>query len=329
MAGREGARVIALDWGSTSCRAYLLDENAVPLAYASSDEGVLAVSAGTDPGPQRAAAYEAALHRLCEDWVKDGSLPIIACGMVGSDQGWATVPYASLPLDLCEPAFVLEPVQTRFGTMHIVPGVESTGTAPDVIRGEETQLVAGMLELIAAGGADGDNVFVLPGTHSKWARTSGTRLVEFRTWMTGEMYALVREHSIVGRAAQPSKRADWGAFDAGVERARAFADDGILGTLFSTRALVLANKLSPRSVDDYLSGLMIGAETVSVVQGWLGGHAGPIRMSGSAVLSERYERALSALNVTTVRASPDATASALGHLAERAGLVTRSFEESR
>ncbi|MEN9627252.1 MAG: hypothetical protein RJA10_479, partial [Pseudomonadota bacterium] len=198
-----GTTLIALDWGTSNLRARRLGAGGQLLDERSAPVGVMAV-------PER--RFEDALRALCGDWI--GAAPLVASGMVGSRQGWVEAPYLPCPASLQAAAAQLTAVPLLGGAvLHIVPGLVCTGPdgQADVMRGEETQLWG-------AGLADG-SCCLLPGTHSKWAWVGADGTIErFQTGMTGELYAVLVQHSILGRLMQP-----------GTAAPAAFADGARLG----------------------------------------------------------------------------------------------------
>ena len=343
------ARLVALDWGTSSCRAYLLTEDGTVLDHRSNGDGVMRVTGGArEAGTTRAQAFDQALRALCLDWVEGspGPLPVIASGMVGSDQGWAAAPYVELPADPLAAPLPLTTVDSSLGPVHILPGLAAPGTLPGLLRGEETQIVGALLADRAGTGAGhatagspegpgGDpeqasggareRVFVLPGTHAKWVRLRDSVITGFTTHMSGEVYALLMEGSILGRLARPAEGDRWEAYERGLDVAMGpDGDSGFLGTLFSARALVVTGRLRPDQVGDYVSGLVIGSE----VRGEAGGTAGApglgaadVLLLGTDDLCDRYERALARAGVRSTRGSTETTPRALAHLARRAGLL--------
>ena len=181
------------------------------------------------------------------------ALPVIASGMIGSRQGWIEAPYCSCPAGLIEIAGALAYHTARDGRrIAFVPGlscIDESGV-PDVLRGEETQVLG---VLAAEGGA-----FLLPGTHSKWLLAQGGRILRFDTFMTGEVFAALKGHTILGRLMREEGDHNE-AFGLGVRRGYA-APENLLHTIFGTRTLGLFDRLPPEALQSYLSGVVIGAE---------------------------------------------------------------------
>jgi 2-dehydro-3-deoxygalactonokinase len=301
--------LIAIDWGTSSARAYRLDRDGRILDRKSAPLGVQKVAAGGFPG---------ALRLLLDGESDD--VPRIACGMIGSRQGWIEAPYRDCPAGFTAIAAALTPVPgTR---LSIVPGLVCRDTAgvPDVMRGEETQIFGALDEPGAWDGAR--RLVVLPGTHSKWALVDAHGIETFATFMTGELYAVLLEHSILGRNAAPGS--DAAALEEGVKRSLD-ADASLSHDLFSARTLALMSKLAPEAVGDYLSGLLLGAE-LAAGRRWLERHAvkeESVTLVGDAPLCERYRRALAIAGVDAMMGSPDAAAHGLWRIAQHAGMLGR------
>ena len=235
--------LIAVDWGTSSLRGARLDAAGRVLEEKSAPLGILNV-----PNGDFAGVFAAQFS----DWMTPaGSLCLIS-GMAGSRQGWAEAPYVACPAgpdDVRRRLHWIEP-----GRIALVPGLsDDQGEVPDVMRGEEVQILGAMRLADLA-----DGLFVLPGTHSKWATVQDGRVTGFRTFMTGEFYALLSQHSILARTLEADAALDEAAFLRGV--ARAGGGQGLLHNAFGARALGLFGRLSPTQSASYLSGLLIGEE---------------------------------------------------------------------
>ena len=282
--------LLAVDWGTSSLRGALLDNQGRVLEERSFARGILTVASGEFP-----AVFESCFSA----WMSPGTLCLIS-GMAGSQQGWLEAPYCACPAgfdDLAAKLVWLEP-----GRIAIVPGlsVEKDGV-PDVMRGEETQ-VFGALQLLGLDNAR----LVLPGTHSKWVTVAHRRVTDFSTWMTGEFYALLRQHSILARSLPRIDEAhdpapDTGAFEQGV--AHALHGKSLLHTAFSTRTLSLFKRMASDALPSYLSGLVIGEELKS--QSLQRGDS--VVVMGAEALTARYEQALTQLGVSVQRIGDNAT----------------------
>jgi 2-dehydro-3-deoxygalactonokinase len=234
--------LIAVDWGTSSLRGARLDDAGRVLEEKSAPLGILNV-----PNGDFAGVFAAQFS----DWMKAGARCLIS-GMAGSRQGWAEAPYVACPAgpdELAEHLHWIEPDR-----IALVPGLSDTrGEVPDVMRGEEVQIFGAMR---LAGLADG--LFVLPGTHSKWATVRGGKIMGFRTFMTGEIYGLLAQHSILARTLDANAPLDDAAYRRGI--VRAVDGEGLLHNAFGVRALGLFGRLSPAESASYLSGLLIGEE---------------------------------------------------------------------
>lgn len=303
------ARLLALDWGTSSLRAHLLGEGGAVIEQRHQPWGLLHLPEG---------GFGAALKGVAGDWLEAmPALPIIASGMVGSAQGWREAPYASCPAD----AAVLAAQLLRFEALpgvrlHLVPGVRLGGVRPDVMRGEETQVI-GLLALQPA--LTERASLVMPGTHSKWVRVQAGRIVDFHTYMTGELFALLREHSILGR---PAREAGGGpasdeAFERGVGAVRAAGAAGASAVLFSARALVLDGQLRAGDSLEYLSGLLVGEELRCAL---LDEDAAAPVLVGDAALCARYRRALALFDRDSQTPGEGAAAAGSWQIARQAGL---------
>lgn len=312
------AQLVAIDWGTTNARSYLLAGSTTgPVVLDQrTGQGILAVPADA---PDRDDRFEAILDGLVAPWLDaHPDLPMIACGMVGAAQGWRAAPYRTLPTTLASGAG-LAIVQTARGLLPIIAGVRKSRPNADVMRGEETQL-AGLTDEFARGETA---LVVMPGTHTKWAVVRDDTLLDFDTAMSGEIYSLLADHSMVGRVAEPGEpqqdwRAgfDWGLRLAAARRALAFS-------AFVIRSSVLDGQLPADQVPDAISGLLIGAEVADKVDA-IGPHLQPVRLVGGPALVERYAHALAAYGVDTTPAAADVTVRGLWRTAIGAGLVPGS-----
>jgi 2-dehydro-3-deoxygalactonokinase len=303
------AELIGLDWGSSSLRAMLIGANGAVLETRSSTQG-----ASTLDGS--AAAFVTVLDALIGDWREAlPQLPIWACGMVGSQHGWREVPYASCPTDAAALAASALTVAWHDRTVRLLPGLrcETAVGVPDVMRGEETQ-VLGALEL------DSDLkkrcCIVMPGTHSKWAQVADGSVRSFATHMTGELFAVLRQHSVLGRLMPSDSVATPQAFEAGVLSARSGAATGLMHQMFAVRTLGLTGRLAGAALPDYLSGLLIGHELHAGLH-WRGraqlGTA-PLLLVGEPELCRRYALAFKLFDQGAVRVLPNTAATGLWRL---------------
>lgn len=302
------AALIGIDWGTSSCRAVLMDEQGDTLATRASATGILAVPGGN---------FEAHLDTMVGDWLASSpGLPILASGMITSRNGWVETPYLPLPLTAATLAEALSGHKTARGRLvHFVTGA-SRGTdrgRPDVMRGEETELIG---HLAAQGTQDG--LFVMPGTHSKWARVEGGAITDFETCMTGEVFALLKSHSILGKLMQEGGPADDAAFRLGVEAA-CEGQGSLLGRLFSARSLALFDLLPATGIEEYLSGLLIGDEFAGAMQRHP--RLREITVIGRDDLARRYGEAAGMFGLSARVAEPGLAARGQWEIARRARLV--------
>lgn len=306
------AALIGLDWGTTRLRAYRVAADGTVLERRSRDAGILKVEDGDFAGTLTAVAG---------DWLAaDPALPVVASGMIGSRQGWREVPYVPCPAGLPELVAGLGSVEAQGArTVRLAPGMSSAGADggfPDVMRGEETQVVG----LLASALGPASRCCVLPGTHSKWVWTEAGRIGGFATWMTGELYELVTRHGILGRLMTRTA-IDEAAFDRGLARSRASAGSApgrLLHDLFSARTLPLLGELPGEGVAGYLSGLLIGAEVVAALAQR---PSEAVTVLGGSELAALYARALGAAGVAVEVGDADAAAWGLHALARAAGLI--------
>lgn len=276
------AASIIVDWGTSSLRAALVAGNGETLETRDTPSGGIQFV--------RDGAFEAALMETVGAWfTAHGPLPVMASGMITSRNGWVEVPYVDAPAGPVELAAGTKRITLHNGaTITFLPGMRDPAAKPfpDVMRGEETQIVGC--------GLDQDRTFVLPGTHSKWARVEGGRITGFQTYATGEIFALLTKHSFIAKAVDPTPGAEpvWTAFDRGAEFAASGerAADALLSAVFSARTGVLAGVLTPEDIGDYVSGLVIGSEFRQArAAGWFSA-GDTIGIVGNNVLNSRYGR---------------------------------------
>jgi 2-dehydro-3-deoxygalactonokinase len=264
--------MIGIDWGTTHLRAYRLNADGTIQSAKASPTGIMSI-AGSD--------FETPLAEILADWNEVTDREILMSGMVGSRQGWVEVPYVPCPAGLSDLAAGLRPAPASGGRrVRICPGLmcRDRNGVPDVMRGEEVQIF-GALSVSATNTA----TVCLPGTHSKHALVHDNTITGFSTHMTGEVFAVLREHSILGRLMAP-RRTDLDAFDDGVRRAR--HQGGLLHHIFAVRTRMLMNEMDGASLADYLSGILIGHELSSTDL------SGLVLVVGAPELGALYQRAL-------------------------------------
>ncbi|KGI78967.1 2-dehydro-3-deoxygalactonokinase [Oleiagrimonas soli] len=268
------AGLIGLDWGTSSLRAMRFEADGRLLETRQRPWGIRVLPEG---------GFAAALAHICEGWP---TLPILASGMVGSRQGWSETGYVDTPAGPADLAAHCVTLDThRDQRVRIVPGVRDA-QGPDVMRGEEVQVFGA---LSAHPERRADTWLVLPGTHSKWVQVREGRIHRLHTLMTGELFALLRTHSILGAGVPDDAGADETCFLQGVETARASSASGAFSRLFAARANVLDGRMPAAGVPDFLSGLLIGEELrAAEAAGWT--DSAPL-LVGDPSLCERYRRA--------------------------------------
>lgn len=326
-AARDAAVLVALDWGTSSVRAYLMAADGGVLQQRGSAHGIQNLPL---PG---VAGFERALIDLCGDWLRAApGVAVAAGGMVGSAQGWRQAPYVACPADVHELARHAVTIDSAAGVrILIAPGVmyDPPGAPPDVIRGEEIQIAGALLD---------DPSWsqrcrmVLPGTHSKWVRVAQDRIEGFSTYMTGEMFAVLCHHSILGRlmpdpgatgADEPDPDAADAAFAAGLSAAAASRPGDLTHQLFAVRTLGLTGRTPAPVLRDHLSGLLIGHEIVSGLAHMTGdeGDGAPLLLIGEPKLCRRYAQAFDLFGVRVAALLDNTAPRGLFRFAAAAGLI--------
>ncbi len=280
--------LIGVDWGTSNLRVMRIAQGGAVLDSRSDARGA---------GSLAPNEFHGVLTEVARDWL-DENLPVLVSGMAGARGRWREMAYLPCPAGVADLATaVASPDDAPH--VSIVPGVAvfEDGRLQDVIRGEETQ-VFGL-------NAPDDAIVAGPGTHSKWIRTAGGRITDFRTFMTGELFAAIRKGTILG-ADMSEPGVDDDAFAAGVERS--LRDPALTAALFSVRVEGLAGRLSSASSADYLSGLLIGAEVAAQADA----NHRPVILIGAEALSRRYAAALAQGGFHDVRIADGAAATAKG-----------------
>lgn len=285
---QSGTTCIGIDWGTSNRRAYMLNAHGVLAVQHSDEAGILHVERD----------FEGSLKRLLET-LKVDRADVVMSGMVGSRNGWQEVPYLSVdrPISGLHDALVEIDSALPEVRCRIVPGYRFIDThgLPDVMRGEETQ-VLGALQLSAV-----DGWFLLPGTHSKWVLVESGRIVDLVTFMTGELFSLMSQHGTLARVMSEDRSVPE-AFAAGV---RASRHGGFTHTAFCCRALVVTDRMPSEHTSSFLSGLLIGTELHEILK-----KAGddihlPVQVIGSPSLSARYLSALELVGIQACAWQPD------------------------
>ncbi len=275
---------IAADWGTSNLRLWAIGGDGSVVGERTSDKGM---------GQLAPSEFEAVLVDVAREWL-DSANTVVACGMVGSRQGWVESPYQTTPCAVCPQKMATAPVTREGLTVHVIPGIRQTNPA-DVMRGEETQ-IAGFLAQ-----NDGfDGVICLPGTHTKWVHVSAGEVVSFQTLMSGEMFALFTGHSVLRHSIAPTGW-DEGAFAEALSQTLS-RPEGLAGRLFSIRAAQLVHDTDTVTLRARLSGLLIGAELAATKPYWLGRE---VALIGADAVSMPYIAGLALQGVQVTRA--DAT----------------------
>ena len=286
--------MIGVDWGTSNFRAFRMEGGTVT-GRVGSGPGLLSIARG---------GFGAALTAAVGDWLRDGETCVLMAGMVGSRQGWVEAAYLPCPADPAALAAATIAVPFEGATVRLVPGLSADGPdgVPEVMRGEEMQLV-GVLDRIGA-----DATVCLPGTHSKWVQVAGGRVMGFRTHLTGEAFAALRGHTILGRLMHEGPAGPGDAFLRGV--ARSGETGGVLHHLFGVRTLGLFGRLAEADAASYLSGLLIGHEVRSAAPGT------PVSLVGTPGLCALYAAAIAQCGGRAEIIEQDAAAIGLARIAE-------------
>jgi len=292
--------LIAVDWGTSSLRGARLDATGRVVESRQFPRGIMTVAKGQ---------FEAVFNECFGDWMQAPDALCLISGMAGSQQGWQEAPYCPCPAGFEELAGALHWLEAK--RIAIVPGLSclhSDGLPVpqhDVMRGEEIQIF-GALALTGLR----DATVVLPGTHSKWAQVEAGRVQGFRSFMTGEVFALLSQHSILSRTLQADAPWHDDAFVHGVQLAQ--RTPSVLSSIFATRTLALFGSLPAAQHPSFLSGLLIGEELRAMRHA-----ASAVLLIGSALLTERYALALSSLGVRSQSLGDEATWAGHAALAQK------------
>ena len=289
---------VMVDWGTSSLRGALLNAQGEVLQERSFAQGILTVPAG---------GFAAVFAERFGDWMAEPHRRCLISGMAGSRQGWQEAPYCPCPAgfaELGQHLLWLEPDR-----IALVPGLSCMADdalkTPDVMRGEEVQIF-GALQLAKRDSA----TLVLPGTHSKWVQVRSGRVTEFKTFMTGEIFALLSQHSILAKTLDLNGALDPDTFLHGIDHSQQAGS--LLHSLFAVRTLGLFERLPAAALPSYLSGLLIGEELRSQA---VSSDAGSVILIGSDALTLRYTLALQHLNIASQSWGAQATWAGLFALA--------------
>lgn len=290
--------MLAVDWGSSALRAALMDDQGQVLETRQFEQGILRVPAGQ---------FESVFEQCLGDWIAEHQPLCLISGMAGSRQGWQEAPYCPCPAGFEALGRHLLWIRPK---VALVPGLHCTRAADnsaagldDVMRGEEIQ-VFGALALTGLQEAQ----LILPGTHSKWVEVRQGKIQHFQTFMTGEVFAVLSQHSILARTMVAEAAFNEAAFVHAVHQAQ--EGPGVLAHVFGTRTSALFDRLPAEHLSSHLSGLLIGEELRAMRhRPW------PLLLVGSATLTARYELALRVLGRQVTALNQEATWAGLVALA--------------
>ncbi len=300
---------IAIDWGSTSFRAYRFDEH-------SNLQDTVALPAGIKVAQnlaptERSAWYEQTMFDAIGQWLEPGS-SVLLSGMITSRNGWHESPYLDCPISLSALLPNALQINCREHALKFLPGAAVRDGGADVMRGEELQLI-GLTHSEPA-------TYVMPGTHSKWVTADQDTLYSFRTFPTGELFDALLKHTLIGGLAatgpdeNPIEQGNPEVFADAVQKG--YRDDGFMASVFYARAAVLLDKLKPADVRPYLSGLLIGREIRDAID-LLGpamsgakhsGSANALTLIGDSALCSLYQQAFDVLAYEAAYEERDTTA---------------------
>ena len=271
------AKWIAADWGTTHMRAWAIGEEDNVLAFRESNEGMKDLQQNE---------FEPVLLKLIESWLDDTKVTtVMACGMVGSKQGWVETPYLKTPcVPIDNQQLTIATTKDNRIKVNLVPGVMQNYSA-DIMRGEETQ-IAGFIN----NNPDFNGVVCLPGTHTKWVNVKEGQITSFKTFMTGELFGVISNHTLI-RHSISIKGWNQAGFEAGIHEG--FNNPGsIASDLFSLRAESIVNDLDRDQARSTLSGLLLGVELNGAQTFWENSN---VIIIGSQLLSDNYHQGLKIL----------------------------------
>lgn len=289
---------VAIDWGSSSFRAYRFNADGQHIDTRQTSRGIKFINGGQ---------FEHYLRDQIGDWINPGD-QVLLSGMIGSRNGWLESDYLPCPAALDRVITSGKSLDLPDMKLLFLPGVNQLEPA-DVMRGEELQLLGASL-------VQPSGMFVIPGTHSKWAWLGDGTIERFRTIPTGELFDLVTNHSLIGAMAH---KGDWdqGAFLDGVSRG--YDQSTLLSNLFTTRSRVLLSQQSGEAAYAWLSGLLIGSEIREAGE-LVEETPNKVILIGSESLCQKYRSAIEHLGVATEVASSSVTLDAFQQ-------IIRHFQE--
>ncbi|SFC76730.1 2-dehydro-3-deoxygalactonokinase [Microbulbifer thermotolerans] len=295
------SEILVCDWGTSSFRLMRLSAEGEIVGQIASQAGIKSL---------QNKEIEAYLLDQCHQLDESGALPVILCGMVGSGIGWYEVPYVDCPVSIASLAGAIQSMPSGAVNAYCVPGVKKlTGAEADVMRGEETQAIGWLSGASEAEWAQ--SLLCLPGTHSKWMSVVDGAIRDFSTAFTGELYSLLKEHSVLVQGEQEDSAA---AFDTGLEDSR--SGTALIHQLFNSRSRAVLGVLDSAHSASYLSGLLLGCEVRAMAEKLSAGAEGKslVHLICGDHLAKPYCRALAFYGMDCRHYSGD-TYSARGLLA--------------
>lgn len=297
--------MIGVDWGTSSMRIYLLQENAAIYKRLYSSRGILNIEDG---------GYASTLiNQLDQLRVRDESVPLIVSGMITSRNGWFETPYVECPAspaDLAEGMRVLR--HDLLGAVWFMPGVRQLHPEVDIMRGEETQLA----------GIDhtGNILVILPGTHSKWVTLEDRVIIKFKTFMTGDLYNAALKHTILRTLPDAPWSDEW--FNEGVRNGYERCQQGgsLLSGMFQVRVRTILGLAPSEGSRSFLSGILIGSEIFEGIHSGIGEHE-RVLVVGEENLAALYLEALAICGAAADYQSLESAAHGLYRIATIKGLV--------
>lgn len=280
------AAFIAGDWGTTNLRLVLADA-----------EGHAIASANGPGAAQAQARFPAVFDELTCAWQRrHGDLPAVLCGMVGSTIGWTNVPYVPCPAPPRQIAHRMARIEGR--NVFIAPGLMCRNRfgAPDVMRGEETQILGALQSTPSL--QSGRHLLCLPGTHTKWVVLQDGVVREFLTSVTGELFAVLNDHSVLVRA-EGSHNSPGSAFEAAMTHVRQHPEAALSQVLFECRSRQVLGELARDEAPGFLSGLIIGQDVLAAVRAFADvlRSANGITVVANSRLTNLYARTCAALDI--------------------------------
>lgn len=271
--------LIAIDWGTTNLRAYLLGSNTEILDTIKCAMGISKVHP-----PEFPHVFTKITHK----WQQEKKLPVVISGMVGSRNGWVDVNYLPCPANLELLAKHLMRPTNSTEAPFIVPGVSfKTSQTEDVMRGEETEIFGAL--------NPNTTVYCLPGTHSKWVHTQNNSIIKFTTYLSGELFQILSKHSLLKKSCRGTLESN-SEFLNGVEQAK--NKKGLLANLFNIRSKVLHQRLPAENSKEFLSGLIIGSELLHSRSYWE--NETQVTLIAEVKIATRYQLALQHLQKDAV-----------------------------